>query len=499
MKKYTTIIIGAGFSGIGMGIQLKRAGLDDFVILESEDGPGGTWKVNHYPGAACDVQSHLYSFSFEPNPNWSKMFGLQEEILRYQEHCCEKFGLFPHCKFNTFVKDAVFQDDTNTWVVTTQEGEKLESQFLISGSGGLSHPSYPEIQGLNRFKGAHFHSARWNHHIDLKGKRVAIIGSGASAIQIVPSIINEVAHLDYYQRTPSWVLPKPDRYISNAEQYVFEKLPFTQQIYRSAIYATLESRALGFVVSPKLMTIAKQLGIRHIHKYIKDIELRKKLTPQYEMGCKRILMSNDYYQAVARDYVDVIVEDISSVDEYGIQTKDGKYRPVDIIIFCTGFHASENIMQYEIYGSDGQELNHSWAEGPAAYLGTTVPNFPNLFIIMGPNTGLGHNSMIYMIESQIHYIMESIQFMKKKKVQAIDVRSDVFEKYNKEIQNRLQTTIWKSGCQSWYLTKSGKNTTLWPGFTFEFRARTLFFRSGDYRLYNSVKISKKHKKKTAVL
>ncbi|MCO5230406.1 MAG: NAD(P)/FAD-dependent oxidoreductase [Chitinophagales bacterium] len=499
MKKYTTIIIGAGFSGIGMGIQLKRIGIDNFLILDSEDGPGGTWKVNNYPGAACDVQSHLYSFSFEPNPNWSKMFGLQEEILKYQEHCCEKFDLYPNCKFNTFVKDAVFNEDTFTWVVTTQKGEQFEAQFLVSASGGLSNPSYPNIQGLENFQGLAFHSAKWNHQVDLKGKRVAIIGSGASAIQIVPSIVDEVAHLDYYQRTPSWVLPKPDRYISSAEQYVFEKLPFTQALYRSVIYASLESRAAGFVISPKLMTIAKQLGIRHIHKYIKDENLREKMTPKYEMGCKRILMSNDYYQAVARDYVDVISEEIASVDEHGIQANDGTYRPVDVIIFCTGFHASENILQYKIYGKDDQDLNQSWSDGPAAYLGTTVPDFPNLFILMGPNTGLGHNSMIYMIESQINYIIESMKYMNRKKVHAIEVRKDVYDRYNEAIQKRLQNTIWKSGCQSWYLTKSGKNTTLWPGFTFEFRARTKFFNPGDYEQIKSPQVVKKYSKKSVVL
>lgn len=499
MEKYTTIIIGAGFSGIGMGIQLKRIGIDNFLIMDSEDGPGGTWKVNNYPGAACDVQSHLYSFSFEPNPNWSKMFGLQEEILKYQEHCCEKFDLYPHCKFNTFVKEAIFNEDTYTWVLTTQKGEQFEAQFLVSASGGLSNPSYPNIQGLENFQGATFHSAKWNHQVDLKGKRVAIIGSGASAIQIVPSIVDEVAHLDYYQRTPSWVLPKPDRYISSTEQYVFEKLPFTQTLYRSAIYASLESRAVGFVISPKLMTVAKQLGIRHIHKYIKDEKLREKMTPKYEMGCKRILMSNDYYQAVARDYVDVISDGIVSVDEHGIQTNDGKYRPVDVIIFCTGFHASENILQYEVYGKDGQGLNQSWSDGPAAYLGTTVPDFPNLFILMGPNTGLGHNSMIYMIESQINYIIESMKYIKRKKVHAIEVRKDVYDRYNEAIQKRLQNTIWKSGCQSWYLTKSGKNTTLWPGFTFEFRARTKFFNPGDYEQIKAPRVVKKHTKKSVVL
>lgn len=488
----TAVIIGAGFAGIGMGIHLKKIGIDDFVIIEGEDGPGGTWRVNTYPGAACDVQSHLYSFSFEPYPNWSRMFGLQDEILRYQEHCCEKYGLYPHCIFDTFVNEAQYQEASGTWIVRTNQGHTFETQFLISGTGGLSKPAYPSIKGLETFRGAQFHSARWNHKVDLKGKRVAVIGSGASAIQIVPAIVDEVAHLDYYQRTPSWVLPKPDREITEAEQAVFRAVPFTQQVFRSAIYAMMESRALGFVVSPKIMTIAKQMGISHINKYIKDPELRKKMTPTYEMGCKRILMSNDYYQAVARDYVDVISESIESVDATGVTTADGKHRDVDVIVFCTGFHASEDILQYEVTGKDAQTLNDAWTEGPEGYLGTTVSGFPNMFTIVGPNTGLGHNSMIYMIESQINYIIKAIQYINKSEIQAIDVYPAVQAKYNKEIQARLQKTIWKSDCKSWYLTKNGKNTTLWPGFTFEYRARTYFFQPNDY---DKIKVSAKSKAK----
>lgn len=493
-KKYTAIIVGAGFAGIGMGIRLKEMGIEDFVIIEGEDGPGGTWRVNTYPGAACDVQSHLYSFSFEPYPKWSRMFGLQDEILRYQEHCCEKYGLYPHCIFNTLVNFAQYNEANATWTVKTNQGQEFEANYLISGTGGLSIPAYPEIKGLETFGGPKFHSARWDHKVDLKGKRVAVIGSGASAIQIVPAIIDEVAHLDYYQRTPSWVLPKPDREITEIEQSIFSKFPSVQQMYRSVIYGMMESRALGFVVSPKIMTVAKQMGIQHVKKYIKDPELQKKMIPQYEMGCKRILMSNDYYQAVARDYVDVVTDSISQVDKKGIYTADGKYREVDVIVFCTGFYASEDILQYDVVGKNERLLNEEWSDGPEGYLGTTISGYPNMFTIVGPNTGLGHNSMIYMIESQVRYISEAIQYMNKNKVKAIDVKPDVQKSYNEKIQKRLQNTIWKSGCKSWYMTKSGKNTTLWPGFTFEYRARTYFFQPNDYELQkniNSVNVQEK--------
>jgi cation diffusion facilitator CzcD-associated flavoprotein CzcO len=487
--KTTAVIIGAGFAGICMGIKLKEIGINDFVIIEGEDGPGGTWRVNTYPGAACDVHSHLYSFSFEPYPKWSRMFGLQEEILKYQENCCEKYGLYPHCIFNTFVTEANYQDNKGTWIVKTSEGQVFESQFVISGSGGLSKPAYPKIKGLEQFKGPKFHSARWDHKVDLKGKRVAVIGSGASAIQIVSAIVNEVAHLDYYQRTPSWVLPKPDRAISKVEQSIFKLIPSAQKLYRGAIYAAMESRAVGFVISPKLLSIAKQLGIRHVKKYIKDPVLQEKMIPTYEMGCKRILMSNEYYQAVARNYVDVVSESIASIDENGIYTNDGQYRPVDVIVYCTGFYASEDILQCEIFGKNNVDIKDAWKDGPEAYLGTTVTGYPNMFTIVGPNTGLGHNSMIYMIESQVHYIMEAIKYMNKEKVQAIDTKPEVQETYNIEIQKRLKKTIWNSGCQSWYMTKSGKNTTLWPGFTFEFRSRTSTFQPKDYELLKMDSVS----------
>lgn len=480
--KTTAVIIGAGFAGICMGIHLKKIGIEDFVIIEGEDGPGGTWRVNTYPGAACDVHSHLYSFSFEPYPKWSRMFGLQDEILRYQENCCEKYELYPHCIFNTFVNEAHYQDNKGTWIVKTSEGQIFESQFLISGSGGLSKPAYPNIKGLDTFKGAKFHSARWDHKVDLKGKKVAVIGSGASAIQIVPAIVDEVKHLDYYQRTPSWVLPKPDREISEIEQSIFKSIPSIQQLYRGAIYAAMESRALAFVVSPKLLSFAKQLGISHVKKYIKDPVLQEKMIPKYEMGCKRILMSNEYYPAVARDYVEVVSDSIASVDENGIYTNDGQFRPVDVIVYCTGFFASEDILQMEVFGKNNVDIKDAWKDGPEAYLGTTVKGYPNLFIIVGPNTGLGHNSMIYMIESQVNYIVEAIKYMNKSNVQVIDVKPEVQDKYNVEIQKKLKKTIWNSGCQSWYMTKDGKNTTLWPGFTFEFRAKTKNFNPRDYDL-----------------
>lgn len=495
-NRNTVIIVGAGFAGICMGIQLKKAGIEDFVILEGEDGPGGTWRVNTYPGAACDVQSHLYSFSFEPKHDWSRMFGLQEEILQYQEHCCEKYGLYPHCTFNTWVKGAKHDASKGIWEVEASNGITYVAPFLVSGTGGLSKPSYPNIPGLDTFKGEQFHSARWNHDVSLKGRRVAVIGSGASAIQIVPSIVDEVAHLDYYQRTPSWVLPKPDREISPTEMSVFKALPFTQELFRLGIYAAMESRGVGFVVSPKIMTVAEKVAKYFINKTVKDPELREKVTPKYAMGCKRILMSNEYYPALVRENVEVITDSIASVNEYGVVTADGQHRPADVLVFCTGFYAAENILQYDIMGADSRNLNDEWSNGAEAYLGTVVKGFPNLFMIVGPNTGLGHNSMIYMIESQVHYIMEAIRFARKENIAALEVKSAVQDAYNVVIQKRLQKSIWNAGCQSWYLTKDGKNTTLWPGFTFEFRLRTRNFKPSDYHQIKMESLKEQSKRYT---
>ena len=478
--KKTAVVIGAGFSGIGMGIHLKKNGIEDFVILASEDGPGGTWKVNTYPGAQCDVQSHMYSFSFEPYPYWSRMFGLQDEILRYQEYCCEKYGLYPFFSFNTTATKATYQADTGTWLVETDQGQTYECQFLISGSGGLSIPAYPDIKGLHTFKGAKFHSSRWDHSVDLEGKRVAVIGSGASAIQIVPAIIDEIAHLDYYQRSPSWVLPKPDREITALEQNIFKLFPFAQQMYRAVLYAILESRAIGYVVAPQILDLAQQVGVMHVKKYIKDTELRKKMIPNYRMGSKRVLLSNDYYPAVANPKTEVISDKIVSIDKTGIKTEDGKHREVDVIVFCTGFHATDGVIRYDIIGEGGRNLAEEWKPGPEAYLGITASGYPNLFLIMGPNTGLGHNSMIYMIESQINYIIKSIKYMRKAKIQTIDVKPEIQKAFNKKIQKRLEKTVWTPKVRSWYFTKEGKNTTLWPGFTFEYRAKTSVFKPEDY-------------------
>ncbi len=477
-------IIGSGFSGLGMAIQLKQHGMNDFVLFEKEDGVGGTWRVNSYPGCACDVQSHLYSFSFEPNPRWTRMFAPQPEIKAYLEHCAQKYGVTPHLRPRTEVRGAHWDEATSLWTITDAQGIEHTANVLISGMGGLSRPSYPQVPGIERFEGKTFHSQQWDHDYDLTGKRVAVIGTGASAIQFVPQIQKQVARLDLYQRTPPWIVPKPDRAITDVEKDVFERLPFVQTAIRGAIYSALESRALAFSVEPRLMKVAQKLAERHIRQQVKDPELRRKLTPDYTLGCKRVLISDDYYPAVTQPNVDVITSGIREVRAHSVIDADGVEREVDAIIFGTGFKATDPVPRGVVMGRDGQDLLDSWPEGPEAYKGAAVAGFPNLFFLMGPNTGLGHSSMVYMIESQIAYVLDALRTMDDRGLRSVEVRPAAQAQFNQSLHDRLGKAIWTvGGCMSWYVHPvSGKNVTLWPGFTWQYRLQTRRFDALAYTL-----------------
>ena len=478
------VIVGTGFAGLCMAIKLKEAGIHDFVMLERGDDVGGTWRDNHYPGAACDVPSNVYSFSFEPNPDWTRSFPTQPELFEYQRHCARKYGLLPHVRLNADMASSRYDEATSTWTVTTRDGRQFVGQILVSGIGGLSNPAYPDIPGLDSFEGAAFHSATWDHTVDLRGKRVAVIGSGASAIQFVPQIASKVGRLDYYQRTPPWVLPKPDRPMKPWERTMFRALPITQKLYRWVTYWALEMRVLGFTRFPAAMKMVENWGKRHINKHVKDPVLRAKLTPTYRAGCKRILMANDYYQAVARPNVDVITDRVQAVRPHSIVSADGREREVDVIIFGTGFKVQEPAPLGAFIGKGGVDLGSLWAQtGGEAFRGTTVAGFPNLFIIIGPNTGLGHNSIIFMIEAQVRYIMDAIRTMRRRSLASVDVKPQAQVAYNARIQQMLGGTVWNTGgCKSWYLNAQGKNTTLWPTFTFRFRSELARFDPASYVL-----------------
>jgi cation diffusion facilitator CzcD-associated flavoprotein CzcO len=480
VKEVSVLIIGAGFGGLLAGIKLREAGEEEFVILEKDDGVGGTWWANSYPGCACDVQSHLYSYSFEPNPDWNYMFGRQEEIRDYLERCAERYALSGHIRLSAKVESARWQGKDGRWLVTTSRGETYSAKVLIAAIGGLSRPLYPDIPGIERFQGMTCHSASWDHEFSLENKRVAIIGTGASAIQIVPAVAPEAETLFLFQRTPPWILPRPDRKVSRLEKWLFRTLPLTQKIMRCLLYWRLEGRATAFVVFPRLTRLVEWLGRWNIRRGITDPGLRLKVVPDFPAGCKRVLLSDDYYPTLTRENVKLVTRNIREINETGIVTTDGLETPVDAIVFCTGFRATQPVPQGRFVGREGLDLTQRWGNGMEAFMGMNVSGFPNMFILNGPNTGLGHNSVVFMLEAQIHYVMEGLRQMREEGIAAMEIRRDVEAAFNRRLQQRLSRTVWASGCRSWYIDERGRNTTLWPGFTVEYWARTRRFRLEDY-------------------
>lgn len=474
-------ILGAGFSGLGMAIRLKQRGESDFVVIERASEIGGTWRDNTYPGCACDIPSHLYSFSFALNPRWSRMYSPQSEIRDYLRRCARRFGILPHIWWENELSDATWSEDEQCWHITTSQ-RQLVADMLILGHGPLCEPSLPRIPGIERFKGTLFHSARWRHDYDLTNKRVAVIGTGASAIQFVPHIQPQVASLTLFQRTPPWILPRLDHPIPTWQHKLFSILPLAQHLVRARMYWEHELTALGMVYKTDMLEKGALLARRHLEQQVPDPILREKLTPHYAMGCKRILLSDDFYPALTQPNAEVVTEHISEVREHSIITSDGTEREVDAIICGTGFHVTDTEFAHHIHGRGGLALADNWREGTHAYLGTSVAGFPNMFLLIGPNTGLGHNSMVYMIESQVTYILDCLRSMRRHEAREVEVRPASETRYNEEMQHRMQGTVWASGCVSWYLDARGHNTTLWPGFTFEFRHRTRRFDPQAYDL-----------------
>lgn len=474
-------ILGTGFAGLGMAIQLKQHGHNDFVIIERAGDIGGTWRDNTYPGCACDIPSHLYSFSFALNPQWSRMYSPQREIRDYLRRCARRFGILPHIRWHSDLLDASWNEDDQCWHITTTQGQLL-ADFFILGNGPLNEASLPPIPGIENFEGVMFHSSQWKHDYDLTGKRVAVIGTGASAIQFVPHIQPRVAKLSLFMRTPPWILPRLDHPIPRWQQTMFRLLPITQRAIRTRIYWRNELTALALVYRPRGLEQAMQIAQEHLYRQITDPTLREKLTPHYMMGCKRILLSDDFYPALAQPNTEVITDAIREIRAHSIITEDGTEHEIDTIICGTGFHVTDTHLPQFIHGREGRSLGDSWNNGPYAYLGTSIAGFPNLFLLIGPNTGLGHNSMVFMIESQISYILDCLRTIEQQRARSVEVRSEVQEAFNTELQQRMQGTVWVSGCKSWYLDARGRNTTIWPGFTFDFRRRTRHFDPQNYTL-----------------
>jgi cation diffusion facilitator CzcD-associated flavoprotein CzcO len=484
-ERAKVIVIGTGFSGLGMAIQLKKAGIHDFVVLEKAADVGGTWRDNSYPGCACDIQSHMYSFSFAQNAQWSRSFPTQPEIWDYLRKVADSYGVRRHVQFGVELTGADWDADEQRWHVhARQDGRPREfvTQFVVSGVGALHLPNVPKLPGLDRFEGDKFHSATWDHDVDLRGKRVAVVGTGASAIQFVPQIAPDVAELNLFQRTAPWVMPKPDYPMPAWSRRLFRLFPPAQWLYRSLIYWMLEVRAVGFNGHPSLLRAAEKIAVRNINKHVADPELRRKLVPDYRMGCKRVLVSNDYYPALDRDNVEVVTEGVTEVREHSVVAADGTEREVDAIIFGTGFHVTDAWDGLDIIGRDGRNLAKEWATaGMRTNLGITVSGFPNLFFLLGPNTGLGHNSVVFMIESQIRYVAEAIELAERNRAGAVEVRQDVQERFNEDVQRKLIRGVWtQGGCKSWYLDAKGVNRTIWPGFTWRYWLDTRKIDPADY-------------------
>ncbi len=476
------VIVGSGFSGLCAAILLKKAGIHDFTILEKAAGLGGTWRANTYPGAACDVQSHLYSYSFEPNPGWSRAFSQQHEILAYLERCAAKYGLHPHLRCGAEVIGATFDDTTDSWTIRIRgDAAPLRARAIILGNGALHLPAYPDVPGLASFGGKVFHSAAWDHGFALDGKRVAVIGTGASAIQFVPQIAPRVSKLHLFQRTPPWILPKPDRAMTARERWAMARLPGVHWLRRSALYWSMEARVVPLVYDPRVLALGERFARRFIASQIADPALRDRVTPRYRMGCKRVLISNDYYPALTRDNVELVTDGITEVTTRGVRTRDGAEREVDAIILGTGFRVADYLSAMELRGRGGIDLNDTWRASLQSYLGITVAGFPNLFLLMGPGTGLGHNSMIFMIEAQARYAVQAIAKLRAAKLSSIDVRPEVQARFHAELRRKAQGTVWTSGCASWYQAPSG-DLVVWPGFTFDYWRRTRRVELADYEL-----------------
>jgi cation diffusion facilitator CzcD-associated flavoprotein CzcO len=478
--KPSVLIVGAGFGGLALALELTRHGHDNFTILEKGADVGGVWRENTYPGAACDVPSVLYSFSFEPNPHWPSRFSSQAAILDYMRGVAAKHGLYEHIEFGVEISSAEFDADRGVWRVLSTDGRSYEADVFVPALGQLSRPVLPNIPGRDDFAGAAFHSAQWDHSVDLTGKRVAVIGSGASAIQVIPSIQPDVAHLTVFQRSAPYIIPKADTQFSPLHHWVFRTLPLVQQAERLAWWTFFEAVSMGISGNAVITEVMSRWTQWHRNRQVSDPDLRAKLTPDYPAGCKRGLMASNYYPALTQPNVDVVVDGIAEITAEGVRTDDGVLHEVDVIVFCTGFAATEFLAPVRIAGLGGKDLHEFWSGGAHAYLGIAVPNFPNLFLMYGPNTNVGSGSIIYMQEAEARYIRQAVEHLATLPAGSyVEVSDEVETAFDSEIQSRLTRTVW-AGCTSWYRDASGRVSTNWPGRTREYANRTRRFVAAAY-------------------
>lgn len=468
---YEVVIIGSGFSGICAAITLQRMGIDNYLILERDEELGGTWWRNSYPGAAVDVPSILYSFSFEPY-DWSRKFAKQSELLEYTHFVIDKYGLRAKSRVNSEVVKMHYDEQSGHWHLQTKDGVEHECESVINGAGGLSQPKFPDFPGVDRFQGKTMHTGLWDHDYDYRGKRIAVIGTGASAVQVIPELAKEAGHLTIFQRTPHWMMPRPDRELFGFERKI-RKNKWINRLLRKALYWQFEGRVIPLIYLTFLLRTLPQHQARwHINKHIKDKKLRELLTPDFTIGCKRILLCSRYYPSLNRDNVELLGKDsgLKKFYEKGIETIKGEKIEFDLVVFATGFHAAENSIPFPVIGRNGLTIQEAWKAGSHAYLGVTVPDFPNFYIIPGPGTAIGHTSQIFMIECHTDYIRKLIEAKREKRLKSIEVKKEVSQVYNEKIQQELKKTVWQTGgCKSWYQQADGKITTLYPRFTWQYQ------------------------------
>ncbi|MBB5913039.1 cation diffusion facilitator CzcD-associated flavoprotein CzcO [Nocardia transvalensis] len=477
----SVIVIGAGFGGLGMAMELQRNGFGAFTILERADDLGGVWRENTYPGAACDVPSPLYSFSYEPKPDWPHRYSGRRDIQDYLHAIAVKHRLLERIRFGVEVTEAGYDESAGRWTVRTAGGRTYTADVVVSAVGQLSRPRMPDIPGRESFAGPSFHSAQWDHSVDLAGKRVAVIGTGASAIQFVPAIQPEVARLTLFQRTAAWVVRRTDREYRPVHHILFRYVPGLRLAQRLWVWCFLEFFALGLATVPPIRRIATWLGLRALRHDVPDAGLRAKLTPDYPVLCKRVLFSNEYYPALTRPNVDVVTTGIAEIVPEGVRTTDGEVHPADVLVYGTGFKGTEFLWPIRIFGRDGAELERVWSGGARAYLGMAVPGFPNLFLMYGPNTNLGIGSIVYMIECQARYIRHALDYLAAHPGRRLEVRPDTARKFDERTQRRLRRTPWVD-CTSWYRTQAGRITNNWPGTVTAYRLRTRRLHPEDYEL-----------------
>ncbi|MDT0268303.1 NAD(P)/FAD-dependent oxidoreductase [Streptomyces sp. DSM 44915] len=487
MESVRVAVIGSGFGGLGAAVRLRQAGVTDFVVLERADAVGGTWRDNTYPGCACDVPSHLYSFSFAPNPRWPRSFSGQADIRAYLEQVADRFALRPHLRLNSEVTSARWDNDELCWWIETNAGG-YRAEVLVSATGPLSDPSLPDLPGLDSFPGRVFHSARWDHDYQLRGKRVAVVGTGASAIQFVPAIERQVNELTVFQRTPPWLLPRLDRRTSAAERWLHERLPVTGQLRRQLLWGIRELQVDAFARHPARMRLVEQLARLHLRRSVPDAALRRRLTPDYRIGCKRILLSNDWYPALTKPHVRLIDAGLSEVRGDTLIAGDGRRVVADALVLGTGFQVRDLPIAHRIKGVHGATLAEEWRAGMAGLRGTTAAGFPNFLTVIGPNTGLGNSSMILMIEAQLTYLTDYLARLDdlardRRGRAALVPRRAAVSDWNDRLQRRLARSVWNTGgCDSWYLDAAGRNTTVWPGTTGEFRRVTQNVELAEYEV-----------------